>query len=374
MSLVDESFSRRRLLQAGAGTALAAYGLGGLAGCTVSRSVDRSAEGKIIVPEIDGDLLIYNWAQYMDPAIKKGFAEHYGVEVNEVNYDNLEAMVIKLRSGAQYDLIFPSSEYVFRLRNEGLLAQFDRSLLRNSDNVAPFYDSPWYDPDSEFSMPYAYYTTGIAWRDDEVTGMTGSWNDLSNPDGAGRMFILDDFQEAIGEANLINGFDLNTTDPDEIETSKETLLDQKENARGFSTNSVQNLVNGTAVLHQAWNGDIVNVRNQVDNPENYRYETCTEGVPVGTDAMSIPINARSPGTALLFMDWILTPDNAFKNVNWNGYPQPCEGGKQAFAKLAKDEPSINVDLDELANGEEYRLDDPEARQLWTETFTEVKAG
>lgn len=374
MSLLDESFNRRRLLQAGAGTALAAYGLGGLTGCTVSRSVDRSAEGQIVVPEIDGDLLIYNWAQYMDPAIKKGFAEHYGVEVNEVNYDNLEAMVIKMRSGAQYDLIFPSSEYVFRLRNEGLLAQFDRSLLRNSDNVAPFYDSPWYDPNSEFSMPYAYYTTGIAWREDEVQGMTGSWNDLSNPDGAGRMFILDDFQEAIGEANLINGFDLNTTDPDEIETSKETLLDQKENARGFSTNSVQNLVNGTAVIHQAWNGDIVNVRNQVDEPENYRYETCTEGVPVGTDAMSIPINARSPGTAMLFMDWVLTPENAFKNVNWNGYPQPCEGGKQAFAKLAKDEPSIDVNLDELANGEEYRLDDPEARQLWTETFTEVKAG
>ena len=94
--------------------------------------------------------------------------------------------------------------------------------------------------------------------------MTGSWTDLTNPDGAGRMFILDDFQEAIGEANLINGFYLNTTDAGEIEDSKETLLEQKENARGFSTNSVQNLVNGTAVIHQAWNGDIVNVRNQFD--------------------------------------------------------------------------------------------------------------
>ena len=52
-------------------------------------------------PEIDGDLLIYNWAQYMDPALKKEFSEKYGVEVNEVNFDNLEAMVIKLRSGAQ---------------------------------------------------------------------------------------------------------------------------------------------------------------------------------------------------------------------------------------------------------------------------------
>ena len=374
MTIYDESFNRRRLLRAGAGSALALYGLGGLTGCTVSRSVDRSAEGQIIQPKIDGDLLIYNWAQYMDPALKKEFSEKYGVEVNEVNYDNLEAMVIKLRSGAQYDLIFPSSEYVYRLRREGLLAQFDRARIPNENGLSAFYDSPWYDPNSEFSVPYTYYTTGIAWRADKVEGMTGSWNDLTNPEGDGNMFILDDFQEAIGEANLINGFDLNTTDEGEIETSKDTLLDQKESARGFSTNSVQNLVSGAAYIHQAWNGDIVNVRNQVDDPENYRYETCSEGVPVGSDVMSIPINARSPGTAMLFMNWMLEPENAARNVNWNGYPQPVEGGRQAFAKLAKEEPSIDVNLDELANGDEYRLDDPDARQLWTSTFTEVKAG
>ena len=132
-------FSRRQLLQAGAGLALAGYGLGG---CTVARQVDRSAAGRIIKPQIDGDLLIYNWAQYMDPQLKKGFEEKYGVTVTEVNYDNLEGMVIKLRSGAQYDLIWPSTEYVARLNAEGLLAQFDRGLLRNSDNLSSFYDSP----------------------------------------------------------------------------------------------------------------------------------------------------------------------------------------------------------------------------------------
>jgi spermidine/putrescine transport system substrate-binding protein len=363
--------SRRQLLQAGAGLALAGYGL---AGCTVERPVDRSAAGRLIRPEIDGDLLLYNWAQYMDPDIKKRFSEKYGVKVNEVNYDNLEAMVVKLRSGAQYDLIWPSTEYVARLNKEGLLAHFDRDLLRNNDNISSFYDSPWWDPNNELGVPYTYYTTGICWREDEVSGMTGSWNDLTNPDGAGRMFILDDFQEAIGEANLINGFDLNTEDFDELDVSKQTLLDQKENARGFSTNSVQNLVSGSAVLHQAWNGDIVNVRNQVDNPELFHYETCTEGVPVGTDLMSIPVNARSPGTAMLFMDWILEPENAAQNVAWNGYPQPCEGGKQEFAKLVKDEPSIDVDLEALGGGGmEYRLDDPEARRQWATVFTEVKA-
>ncbi len=365
-----EDLTRREVLIAGAGAGLALYGL---SGCTVSRQVDRSATG-VITPKVDGDLLIYNWAQYMDPALKKEFSEKYGVEVSEVNYDNLEAMVVKLRSGAQYDLIWPSTEYVARLAQEGLLARFDRDKLPNADNIDPFYDSPWWDPQNEYGIPYTYYTTGIAWRDDEVTGMTGSWSDLVNPDGAGRMFILDDFQEAIGEANLINGYDLNTPDADELEQSKATLLEQKENARGFSTNSVQNLVSGTAVIHQAWNGDIVNVRNQVDEPELYKYQTCEEGVPVGTDLMCIPISARSPGTAMLFMDWILEPENAARNVNWNGYPQPVEGGSQAFAKLAKEEPSIDVDLEALETSAlEYRLDDPEARQLWTETFTEVKA-
>ena len=37
---------------------------------------------------------------------------------------------------------------------------------------------------------------------------------------------------------------------------KQTLLEQKEFARGFSTNSTSNLVSGTAWIHQAWNGDI----------------------------------------------------------------------------------------------------------------------
>ncbi len=368
---MSAELSRRQLLQTGAGLALAGYGL---AGCTVERSVDRSAAGRIIKPEVDGDLLLYNWAQYMDPELKKGFEEKYGVKVTEVNYDNLESMVIKLRSGAQYDLIWPSTEYVARLDREGLLAHFDRGLLRNNDNISSFYDSPWWDPNDELGIPYTYYTTGIAWRSDEVTDMTGSWNDLLNPAGDGRMFILDDFQEAIGEANLINGFDLNTEDSAELEISKGTLLEQKDNARGFSTNSVQNLVSGAAVIHQAWNGDIVNVRNQVDDPSLYRYETCTEGVPVGTDLMCIPVNARSPGTAMLFMDWIIEPEHAAQNVRWNGYPQPCEGGKQAFAELVKDEPAIDVDLEALGEGGlEYRLDDPVARREWTDVFTEVKA-
>ena len=203
--------------------------------------------------------------------------------------------------------------------------------------------------------------------------MTGSWNDLTNPAGEGRMFILDDYQEAIGEANLINGFELNTPDPNELEISKETLLAQKEFARGFSTDSTQNLVNGTAAIHQAWNGDIVNVRNQVDNPEIYQYQTCKEGVPVGTDLMCIPVTAAAGhGADVHRLDHRARERGP--NVSWNGYPQPVDGGKQKFAELVKEEPSIDVDLEALGDGGmEYRLDSADDRALWTQVWTEVKA-
>ncbi len=221
---LGRTLTRRQALRAGAGGALGLYGLGALSGCTVERPIDRPEGGLQAKPKIDGDILIYNWAQYMDPALKKSFSERYGVEVNEVNFDNLEAMVTKLRAGGQYDIIWPTPEYAFRLNQEGLLAHFDRDDLKNAKGISSFYDNGWWDPESKLSVPYTYYTTGIAWRDDEVQGMTGSWNDLTNPDGEGRMFILDDFQEAIGEANLINGWDLNTADPNELEVSKQTLL------------------------------------------------------------------------------------------------------------------------------------------------------
>ena len=72
----DLRLNRRQLLAAGAGLALTAYGA---SGCTVERPLDTSAAGDIVEPKIDGDLLIFNWAQYMDPAIKKEFGEKYAV-------------------------------------------------------------------------------------------------------------------------------------------------------------------------------------------------------------------------------------------------------------------------------------------------------
>jgi spermidine/putrescine transport system substrate-binding protein len=370
---MTEGIRRREFLQGGAGLALGASLLG--AGCGVGQEkASKDAVTKVVPAKIDGDLLIFNWTEYMDPGLIKGFEKRYKVKVSQANFDSMPSMMAKLRSGNEYDLIFPTADYVNRLVKANMLLQLDREKLSNADGIYPFFDDPWYDGGSAHTVPYAMYTTGIAWRDDKVEDMTGSWNDLANESAKGKTFMLDDFQEGIGQANLLNGFDLNATDPAELEQTKATLEHEKEYLRGYSTNAAPNLVSGTAWVHHAWNGDIVNTRNQAKkNPENFKFETCEEGIPVGSDCMAIPSNAKHPGTALLFIDWMLDPEHASTNIAYFGYPMPVKGAEAAFAELAADDPAIEVSVEDLEKGSQFKELSPEDRKAWDRVWTEVKA-
>ena len=219
------------------GAGVAAGALVG-AGCGVGpQSAPKQVAQPIARPKIDGDLLMFNWTEYMNPAVITRFAKRHGVKVTVSNFDSMPAMMAKLRSGNRYDLIFPTADYVARLNRQAMLRPLDRAALRNSDGIYDFFDDPWYDKNSGHTVPYGMYTTGIAWREDKVGDLTGSWNDLTNQQAKGHISMLDDHQEAIGQANLLNGFALNTTDPAELDKTKATLELQKTFLRGYSTNA-----------------------------------------------------------------------------------------------------------------------------------------
>ena len=71
--------------------------------------------------EIDGDLVYFNWADYLAPKVLKGFQEEYGVKIIESNFDSMEGMYAKIAAGNQYDIVFPIAKWVVKLRREGKL-------------------------------------------------------------------------------------------------------------------------------------------------------------------------------------------------------------------------------------------------------------
>jgi spermidine/putrescine transport system substrate-binding protein len=367
--LVAGQLRRRELLQAGAGAALAL----GLSACGIGRGLQGDTD-RVIEPKVDGDLNYYNYSQYINPQVVKDFEKKYDVRVTESYFDSMEGMLAKLRAGNAYDVIFPTAEYVQRLIQQQQVLRIPRDKLENLDNIYSYFDDPWYDPDSAHSVPYALYITGIGYRADILDNMTGSWDDLGNEEAAGRIYVLDDYQEAIAAGNLRNGYDMNTVVESELETTQQWLTDLKPLLRGFSVDTITTMSSGNAWIQHLWNGDIVNIRYRVDDPDAYQFQKVEQdGFPVGSDTFVIPVNAEHPGTALLFIDFMLNPKNAAKNVSWNGYPMPNQGQDQTFADLAKGDPNIVVTVDDLEGGDQFANLPQEDRELWTDTFLEVKA-
>ena len=173
--------SRRSLLKGG----LALGATAGLAtsGCAyipsetpIKATLPKSAKAKV-----DGDLIYFNWADYLDPSTFKGFQREYGVKIIQSNFDSMEGMYAKIQAGNQYDIVFPIAKWVQKLRREGKVRAIDHGQLTNADQVfysGSYYNDPWYDDKSAVSVPFTVYKTGIGWRTDKVDSMTGSWNDL----------------------------------------------------------------------------------------------------------------------------------------------------------------------------------------------------
>jgi len=363
--------SRRDAFKVGGGLALAA----GLSACGVgngSGTVDEAATERAIEPKIDGDLVYFNYAQYVDPALVKQFEKKYGVQVRESYYDSMPAMMAKLGSGNQYDLVFPSAEFADKLIKGNQLLKIPRDKLSAIGDVYPFFDDPWYDPGSEHTVPYSLYLTGLGYRADKIDTMTGSWRDITHPQADGRAFLLDDFQEVIGMANLVNGYELNASESDQLNKSKDYVVGVKPDLRGFSTDTITNMSSGNAWIQHLCNGDVINIRYRVDDPSTIQFQKNKEGWPVGSDVFAIPTNAQHPGTALKFIDFML--ENSAQNCTWTGYPMPTDSATKPYAKLTDGEPELQVTVDDLEKGQQFANLEGEERAAWDRTWIEIKAG
>lgn len=378
----QSAIDRRNFLKGGVGLTLG--GTAALLAACGGSTAGTGAAGPSAKPnypkaQIDGDLEWFNWSQYLSPDLIKAFETNYGVKVNQTNFDNMQHMMDKLNAGIPYDITFPTMDYVYRLVAGNALLPIDHTQLANWKEVPTYFNNPWYDKNALYSVPYAIWTTGICYRTDVVDTslITGSWNDIWTIAAKypGKMFLLDDFQETLGMSLVRQSHDINSTNRGQLDQAASEVLKIKSNLRGFSTDDITNLVNGNASIHHAWSGDVYQVITQVTNPDVFKYEVAKEGVPTGNDTMVIPMNAKHPGTALKFIDFMLAPENATANVKYFGYPQVTTTGIKAYQdNIASQYPSLNLTLDQALHGLREIVPVGSALALWNQEWTKVKAG
>jgi spermidine/putrescine transport system substrate-binding protein len=286
-------------------------------------------------PERGGELRIYNYADYLNPAVIKEFGKREGVSVRVTTFQTLEEAFSKLSAGQQFDVIFSTPDQLSRLVGRHLVQPLNRDLVPNLEKtVWPELHSPPYDVESRYSVPYVTYTTGVGWRNDKLdfdpSKLDQPWDAFWRAKRyAGKVAVLDDNREVLGMALMRRGLtDLNTEDPALIKRARADIDELKGLDRvKISISEYETLPTGRIWLHQAWSGDMINAvvsyMPKGVKPDVLSYWYQPEGGPIFNDIITVAAKAAKPVLAHRFLNHLLDEKAAYANfAGYVGYQPP----------------------------------------------------
>ena len=101
-----------------------------------------------------GKLNIYNWGDYINPAVLTRFTKDTGIEVTLDTYGTNEELLAKIQAGATgYDIVFPSVHMRDIMQKLGLLHDAKVNTLKGFENIDPANKRSKVDPESSYCLP-----------------------------------------------------------------------------------------------------------------------------------------------------------------------------------------------------------------------------
>ena len=317
-------------------------------------------------------LNIYCWSTYISPRVVRGFEREFHCKVNYDLYDSNEALLAKVQAGNNdYDIVVPSDYMVEILIQQGLLAKLDKTKLPTAwANVDPRFLGLAFDPYNDYSVPYAWGTTGLAYRSDLVKENVDSWSVMFDPRYAGHILLLDDAREVFGMALKKLGYSLNSTNPEEIRQARDLLIRQKPLVKGYnSSNFEQDLVAADAWIAQAYNG---NLTFAIRDEPRIQYVIPKEGCTISVDCACVPRRAPHKDLAMAFLNYFHRAEVVGEFINDSGFNVPNRFASRDVERWILAEPAIFPRPASLVHCEFMRDVGP-AIALYDRYWTEIKA-
>jgi len=270
-------------------------------------------------------LHVYNWSYYTPPSVIEKFEKEYGVRVIIDEYASNEEMYTKLKTGGSgYDLVFPSQDYVSIMIHQGMFEKIDKSLIPNLKNIDPaVLRKIDYDPNMEYSVPYYWGAAGVVVNTAKVPNFEKSWSIFSRSDLRGRMTMLDDMREVMGDALAYLGYSVNTKKPAEVDAARDLINNQwKPNLTKFDADAFgKGYANGEFWVVQ---GYAETVYEEIIDDEQLMRDTVyfvpREGGPGYIDSMCILKGAKQKELAHKFIDFIHRPEIYAEFCDEFGFP------------------------------------------------------
>lgn len=323
------------------------------------------------------ELNVFVWTEYFPQDMLDCFELVYGVKLNRDEYSSNEEMYAKVSAGGTaYDLVQPTDYIVPLMIRQGLLQEIDQAQLPNLKNI----DSGWlnksFDPGNKYSVPYLAGTDSIVVNTDAVENVPTSWADLWKPEYAGKMVFIDDSRAVIGITLLTLGYDVNTTDPAQLDEAKAKLAELVPNIKVFDSDSPKTaLIAGDVDLGMVWTGEAFTA-NQENPAIQYIYPT--EGPILWQDNFVMLKDAAHADAAYAWLNymmqgdvfWLTIRDFQYTNPNKAAVDYAKANQPEVYSAYA-DSPITNPPADVVASG--HGIEDVgDATPLYDDIWVEVK--
>ena len=327
-------------------------------------------------------LNVYNWGQYIadgsDDSMEviAEFEKRYpNIKVNYSTYDSNEIMYSKLSNGGiTVDVIIPSDYMIARMIQEDMLLPLDFDNIPNYRYIDETFKNTDYDPENRYSVPYTWGTVGILYNTKYVdeADVTG-WELLWNEDYAGKTLMFGNSRDAFGIAQYLLGYDVNTTDMDELRHCADKLLEQKPILQQYVMDEIfATMQNEEAWIAPYYAGDCLTMMGENENLAFYLPED--QGFNLFIDAMCIPTCAKEKEAAETFINFLCDPEIAGANMDWICYSTPISAAKEYMDPETVADP-VSYPSDEiLANGSSYAYLPEEISRYVEGLFMEVRNG
>jgi len=323
----------------------------------------------------NGEVIVYNWGEYIDPETIEMFEEETGIKVVYDEYETNEIMFPKVEAGATaYDVLCPSDYMIQKLIEHDLLAEINFDNIPNVKNIGQQYfdNSKEFDPENKYSVPYCFGTVGILYNKTMVDEPIDSWSVLWDEKYADNILMQDSVRDAFMVALKLNGDSMNSLNEEELNEAKELLIAQKPLVQAYVVDQVRDkMIGNEAALGVIYSGEAIYT--QRENPD-LEYVIPKEGTNVWIDSWVITKNAPNKENAEKFINFMCREDIALMNFEYITYSTPNDAARA----LIEDEDIRNSsiafpDLTQYSNLETFHYLGTDGDELYNELWKEVKS-
>lgn len=322
-----------------------------------------------------GEVVVYNWGEYLDPDVLDLFEEETGIKVVYEEFETNEIMYPKVEAGAiAYDVVCPSDYMIQKMIENDLLQELNKDNIPNLSYIGDTYlkKSEEFDPGNKYSVPYCWGTVGILYNTSMVEEPIDSWAVLWDEQYADDILMQDSVRDAFAVALKYLGYSLNSTDEAELQEATELLIEQKPLVQAYVIDQVRDkMIGEEAAIGVIYSGEAIYTQRE---NENLEYVIPKEGSNVWIDSWVIPKNAKNVENAEAFINFLCRPDIALMNFDYITYSTPNEGARE----LIEDEDIKNSLIafptdDMLENCETFKFLGDDVDNLYMDCWNKVKS-